>query len=244
MSGGKKTVSILPRTFLNIRSHLERLLPAQPCLLCGAMSRDGVWCAACEADLPRLDAAHCPLCALPTPGATICGRCLKKRPLFDRTVAPYAYAFPMDKLVQSLKFNEQLQLADALAARIAARIKVLPDVIVPMPLHPARLRARGFNQSQELARRLSQRLDITLLPHACRRVRDTAPQSSLKWKERRRNLHQAFACDACIAGKHIAMVDDVMTSGASLNELARVLRRAGAREVSAWVVARTLPQQA
>jgi len=109
-----------------------------------------------------------------------------------------------------------------------------------MPLHPARLRERGFNQSLELARRIAAKLDIPLLSHACQRVRDTPPQSALKWKERGKNMRRAFTCTEDLSGKHIAVVDDVMTSGASLNEVALALRRAGAREVSAWVIARTL----
>lgn len=232
---------ILPRPFLNIGTKLGLLLPAQPCLLCGAMSHHGAWCGACDAALPYLSAAHCPACALPTLDGAVCGRCLKKKPFFDHTAAAYAYTFPLDQLVQALKFNEQLQLANALADKLAQRITTRPDCIVPMPLHPARLRERAYNQSLELARRIAQRLDIPLLPHACLRVRDTPPQSALKWKERGQNMRKAFACAENFTGKHVAMVDDVMTSGASLNELALALRRAGASEISAWVVARTLP---
>lgn len=234
-------MSILSRPLLNIGSKLGHLLPAQPCLLCGAMSRHGAWCAACDAALPYLGIAHCPVCALPSARGEVCGRCLKHQPHFERTVAVFAYSFPLDKLVQALKFNEQLQLVNGLADRLAQRIAVRADCIVPMPLHPARLRERGYNQSQELARRLSQQLEIPTLPHVCQRVRNTPPQTSLKWKERGRNMRQAFACTADFSGRHVAMLDDVMTSGASLNELALVLRRAGAREISTWVVARTLP---
>ena len=220
---------------------MECALPAQPCLLCGAASRDGVWCGACDTALPYLSAARCPVCALPTPDGSTCGRCLKRPPQFDRTVAVFAYAFPVDKLVQALKFGEQLLLAPQLAGRLAQRIETRPDCIVAMPLHPARLRERGFNQSLELARRIAVKLGIPLLERACQRVRDTPPQSALPWKERGRNMRKAFACTGDLSGKHVAVVDDVMTSGASINELAEALRQAGAREVSAWVVARTLP---
>jgi ComF family protein len=235
-------VSILSRGYLNISAKLERMLPPQPCLLCGAMSRQGAWCAACDAALPYLPETHCPVCALPTPDGAPCGRCLKKQPLFDRTVAVFAYTFPVDKLVQALKFSEHLHLAPALAGKLAERVAVLPDCIVPMPLHPARLAQRGHNQSLEIARYVASGLGVPLLPHACQRVRDTPPQSSLKWKERGKNMRKAFRCAGDFSGKHVALVDDVMTSGASLNELALALRRAGAREVSAWTAARTLPQ--
>lgn len=234
-------MSILPRSLLNIGAKLGQLLPAQPCLLCGAMSHHGAWCAACGTALPYLTAAHCPVCALPTLDGALCGRCLKKNPHFDRTVAVFAYSFPVDKLVQALKFNEQLHLANGLADRLVQRISIRPDSIVAMPLHPARLKQRGHNQSLELARRLAYKLDVPLLPHTCQRVRDTPPQSAIKWNERGKNMRKAFHCMENFTGKHVAMVDDVMTSGASLNELALALRRCGAREVSAWVVARTLP---
>jgi ComF family protein len=200
-----------------------------------------MWCRECDAALPALGAAHCPICALPTPDGATCGRCLKRPPHFDRTVAAYAYAFPLNRLVQALKFREQLNLADRLADKLAERVVVRPDVIVPMPLHPVRLRERGFNQSLELARRLSSRLGVPLLPHPCERVRDTPPQAAMTWRERGKNVRKAFACSVDFSGQHVAMVDDVMTSGASLNELGAALRRARAREISAWVVARTPP---
>lgn len=226
---------------MNICSKLGQILPAQPCVLCGAASRNGPWCAACDAALPHLTAPHCPVCALPTLDGATCGRCLKRAPHFDRTVAAFAYAFPLDKLVQALKFGEQLLLANSLADKLAQRIEARPDCIVAMPLHPARLRERGFNQSLELARRIAAKLDIPLSSHACQRVRDTPPQSALKWRERGKNMRRAFTCTEDLSGKYVAVVDDVMTSGASLNEVALALRRAGAREVSAWVIARTLP---
>ncbi len=185
---------ILSRPILDIGSKLEQILPAQPCVLCGTMTRHGAWCDACDTSLPYLDAMRCPMCALPSPRGGVCGQCLRKQPLFDRTVAVYAYAFPVDKLIQSLKFNEQLQLAASLADGLTQGIKALPDFIVPMPLHPARLRERGFNQSRELAQHLARKLDIPLLPDACRRTRNTLPQSALQWRVRSRNVRKAFVC--------------------------------------------------
>ena len=234
-------MSILTGNFLNIRTKLWQALPAQPCLLCGTFNHNGAWCKACDSSLPYLTAPHCPLCALPTLNGDICGRCLKRKPQFDRTLAVFAYSFPLDKLVQALKFGERLMLVDGLADSLAQRVEVRPDCIIAMPLHPSRLRERGFNQSTELARRVANILNIPLLPHACQRVRDTPPQSALKWKERGKNMRKAFICTQDLSGKHVAVVDDVMTSGASLNEVAVALRSAGAHEVSAWVIARTLP---
>lgn len=235
-------MSIFNRHLLNVSTKLEQLLPPQPCLLCGA-SASQCWCPACNDSLPYLNGPHCPICALPTPDSSTCGRCLKRAPRFDRTVAVYAYTFPIDQLVHALKFGEQLALAAALAERLAPRIELRPDLILPMPLHPARLRERGFNQSLELARGIAHRLEVPLLFDGSQRIRDTTPQSSLPWKERKRNVRNAFACNTDLSGLHVGLVDDVMTSGATLDELAGTLRRAGAREVSAYVVARTLPQR-
>jgi ComF family protein len=169
---------------------------------------------------------------------------LATTPHFDRTVAVFAYAFPLNKLVQALKHHEKLVLANSLADKLTQRIAVRPDCLVAMPLHPVRLRARGFNQSFELARRIGRQMDIPVLLNACQRSRDTPPQTALSRKERDKNVRQAFICTQDFSGKHVAIVDDVMTSGASLNEVAQTLRKAGAREISAWVIARTLPHSA
>jgi ComF family protein len=135
-----------------------------------------------------------------------------------------------------------LELAQLFARDLAARIRThdAADAIIPMPLHPARLGERGFNQAAEIARRLSGYLQLPWLGNVCRRVRDTPPQAGLDLKARRRNLRGAFACTEDLAGRRVALVDDVMTSGASLNELARTVKKAGAVSVTAWVVARTL----
>jgi ComF family protein len=143
--------------------------------------------------------------------------------------------------VLALKYGEKLHLAKQMGDRLAQRVSVRPDCLVAMPLHPKRLRERGFNQSLQLARHIAQRLDLPLLATACQRVRNTPSQSTLPWKERGKNMRKAFSCSAEVAGKHVAVVDDVMTTGATLNELALALLNAGASEVSVWVVARTLP---
>lgn len=241
---GHYTLSILYLAHLNIRKQIEQILPAQPCVLCSSMSHDGLWCAACDAALPYLKAAHCPICALPTPTGEVCGHCLTQPPLFAHTTAAFAYAFPLDKLIQTMKYGEQLALAHAFAEKLARRIDQadLPDYLVPMPLHPARLRERGFNQSLLLAKILARELRLKFLPDACQRIRNTPPQSALPWKERDKNVRNAFRCDADLAGKKIVLVDDVMTSGASLDALAAAIKKRGASEVSVWVVARTLPR--
>lgn len=226
-----------------MRSKIERILPAQPCVLCASMSDEGLWCKACDASLPYLNEPHCPICALPTLQGEMCGRCLSHPPIFTHTEVVFGYAFPLDKLIQAMKYGEQLALANGFAKKLAQRIEKnnLPDFIIPMPLHPARLKERGFNQSLLLAEKVTQELNLKLLPNACQRVRDTPSQSSLKWKERDKNVRNAFHCDVDLTGKRIALVDDVMTTGASLNALAKVIKKAGAAEIHTWIVARTLP---
>lgn len=240
-------MSIFTRYFMNKRAKIGQLLPYQSCVLCGAVSNHvDAWCAACDADMPHLRMPLCPICALPSPLGAICGHCINTPPHFSRTVAVFGYTFPLDKLIRALKYGERMELAHSFADQLAQHIIIRPDFMIAMPLHPTRLQERGFNQSLELARRLEKKLHIPVLTNVCERVRDTPPQSTLSQQARNKNMQQAFACTKNfgtqdLSGQHIAIVDDVMTSGASLNEVARVLRAAGAREVSAWVVARTLP---
>lgn len=228
---------------LNMRAIIKQTLLAQPCVLCGSMSRDGLWCDACDATLPYLDTPHCPRCALPTFQGEVCGHCLTHPPLFIRTCAVFGYAFPLDKLIQAMKYGEQLALTQVFAEKLAQEIdrNRLPDYVIPMPLHPAKLRERGFNQSLLVASQVARRLGLRLLADGCQRVRDTPPQSGLPWKERKKNVRNAFRCDMDLIGKRVALVDDVLTTGASLNALAEAVQKRGAGEISAWVVARTLP---
>jgi ComF family protein len=208
------------------------------------MSSDGLWCAACDASLPYLNEPHCSICALPTLQGEVCGRCLSHPPIFTHTEVVFGYAFPLDKLIQAMKYGEQLSLANAFAKKLAQRIAQdnLTDYIIPMPLHPTRLKERGFNQSLLLADKIARELNIKLLPNACQRVLDTPSQSSLKWKERDKNVRNAFRCEVDLTGKSVVLVDDVMTTGASLNALAKVIKKAGAAEIHTWIVARTLPR--
>jgi len=173
----------------------------------------------------------------------MCGHCLTQPLLFTRTTAVFGYSFPLDKLIQGMKYGEQLALAHAFAKKLVQRIDKsnLPDYVIAMPLHPVKLRERGFNQSLLLAATVTRELKLKLLSNACQRVRDTPPQSALPWKERKKNMRNAFCCDMDLTGKRIVLVDDVLTTGASLNALAEAVSKKGAIEISAWVVARTLP---
>jgi len=216
---------------------LSSLLFGGSCFLCRGAAPD-VLCAACDADLPRLSAPLCPRCALASPGGALCGRCLAEPPHYDATVAALAYAFPADVLIHALKFRGELALAPLFAGILSQRISRSEriDLVVPVPLSAQRLRGRGYNQSAEIARRLAQRAPLELF--LCERSRDTAAQTDLPWSERQRNVRGAFRCARSISGT-VAVVDDVMTTGATLNEIALVLKRAGAGRVVNWVVART-----
>ena len=220
---------------------LSRL--GQPCLLCGADTTGSVLCLGCLADLPRLTGPRCPSCALPTPLGETCGGCLKHPPAFDATRAAYRYTYPLDALLQHYKYGQGLHLAGFLAEQLVDEIDRRPDLILPMPLHPKRLKERGYNQAGEIAKRLANRLDLPLALSACTRTKDAPPQASLPLKERRKNIRGAFECKEDLSGKRIALIDDVMTTGASLNELAKTVKQAGAVAVQAWVVARTLPMR-
>lgn len=235
-------LSIFSGPKLNNSAIFKQLLPAQPCVLCGSMSHSGLWCQACDAAMPYLDMPHCPICAQPTPRGEVCGHCLKKPPLFSRTIAVYIYQFPVDQLIQAMKYREQLALAQIFSEKLLQRTdkNCLPDYVIPMPLHPAKLKSRGFNQAQLIAALLAKSLHLPLLARACHRLRDTPSQTSLPWKERSKNMRGAFGCNIDLSGRHVALVDDVFTTGASLNALADAVQKQGAREISAWVVARTI----
>jgi len=228
---------------LNGSTRVARAALPQDCLLCGAASDDAPLCGPCRDELPTLQRS-CPLCAMPSALGEICGTCLRQPPPFDMTVAAWRYAYPVDRLVQALKFHGRLALAPFFADALACLVQGA-DIVIPMPLHPARLTERGFNQAAEIARELTGKLGTgkpatRLALQGASRIRRTLPQADLPVDERSRNVRGAFACDLDLTGARVAVVDDVMTTGATLGELAKVLKRAGAARVENWVVARTL----
>jgi len=222
----------------------RRALP-QRCELCAGASGSELLCNGCARALPRLGPA-CPVCALPTPDRAVCGQCLAHPPPFDATIAAFAYAFPVDRLMHAFKYHGRVALAEWGAAAIrnerARRIDTTAAAqLIGLPLAHERQRERGYNQAYEIARVLARELRMPLVRGGVRRVRAAPPQAALPWSERAKNVHGAFACELDLKGLTVAVVDDVMTTGASLAELARTLKRAGAARVENWVVARTLP---
>lgn len=219
----------------------DRVLPAH-CLLCGARGRGGLsLCAVCAAEMPRNDVC-CTRCALPlaTPAA-LCGRCQQHAPPWAAAWVPFRYEWPLAPLEARFKFGGDLAAGRSLAALwLAAPVRVeLPAAIVPVPLHRSRLRRRGYNQALELARPLARQLGVPVLRDVLRRTRATAAQTDLDAVQRRRNVRGAFAVDGQgVLPAHVAVLDDVFTTGATLGECVRVLRRAGVARVDVWALAR------
>ncbi len=212
-----------------------------PCFLCGAAGRyPHVLCPPCREGLPQAASPACPRCGEALQRSLPCRCCALLQPAFEDTVAAFAYRYPVDVLVRRLKYGGVLHLSGMLASRLIEAVsgQALPEVLVAMPLSRRRWRRRGYNQAWEIASRVAAHYRLPL-GRGLERVRETPPQAGLGVVERRDNLIGAFRCDGTLAGRTVALVDDVMTSGANLDAAARALKAAGVRRVSAWVVART-----
>ncbi len=239
------SVPTLRRALVASAGHvLDRICPPA-CVLCLAPGE--LLCADCRTDASPDGRAACARCAVPLPApAAACGRCLKRRPAYDATLAAALFEAPFDQIVRGLKYGATLAYAPLFARLLHAAVAIRGehvDVLLPVPLSRARMATRGFNQAIEIARPLARALDRPLDTASVLRVVDTAPQASLPFEARRRNVRRAFAVvDArrgAVEGRTIGVVDDVLTTGATLDELARTLKRAGAARVVNLVVART-----
>jgi ComF family protein len=232
-----------------------RLWPSR-CLICAEPCADDVrdlmdhclpvaadldLCRACRDALPRNRSA-CARCALPLPiAAAACGHCLRRPPAQAATFAAFVYAPPLDRLLPRMKFHHDLAAGRLLAALMAQALAEVerPQALIALPLHRLRLRARGYDQALELAKPLARSLHLPLLRDTLHRHRDTAPQSRLDAAERRRNLRDAFVvAPRAFLPAHVALIDDVMTTGASVHSAATALLRAGVARVDVWVCAR------
>lgn len=227
-------------------NRLSALLPTH-CLLCGNKTSRGTdFCEACEQQLPWLPPG-CQRCAIPLADAEfseLCGQCLTRPPSFTRTEACWLYRPPITSLVARFKYQRNLAYGRNLAGLMAVRLQntyresPLPDRVTAVPMHYRRRWQRGFNQSEAIARQLSGTL---LIPYQnlLTRQRYTPAQQTLDASQRKENLHQAFSCKPSVTGLSIAVVDDVMTTGATAEEISRTLLAAGATEVHLWCLART-----
>jgi ComF family protein len=222
------------------------------CLLCGVahqLSSHHLLCSDCEQQLPLIAAqACCPVCALPTETEVVCcGQCLAHPPAFSASYIPFLYQHPLDALIHQFKYRRQLSsgklLGDLCLAYLrATNLTQLPDALVPTPIHWRRRWQRCFNQTELLARHLAQGLDIPLI-YACKRQSQTASQKELNRDARLKNLRSAFSLEPSavtqLKGKHIALVDDVVTTTATARTLSELLLKAGAARVDIWAIART-----
>jgi len=226
-------------------SSLVNTLFKQKCLLCDAQSdaleaNIHAVCKACLNALPKHPKTSCPQCGLSS-GGQLCGSCISSPPDFDATHSVFLYDFPIDSMMQRYKYGSMLSLYAFFGQMLSEKVDMgSVDLIIPMPMHPARIKERGFNQALEIAKVFgNEKLDYK----SAVRKKLTPPQASLPLKQRVKNIKGAFAVSANLTGKRIAIVDDVMTTGASLNELAKSLKKAGASHVECWVIARTLPHK-
>ncbi|MBA3581396.1 MAG: ComF family protein [Gammaproteobacteria bacterium] len=217
------------------------------CVFCGQTSdtaRD--CCAACAQDLPLLQNA-CTACALPLNGpfasGVLCGACQKKHPIFDSAHAAWIYEEPVRSAIHRFKYDKQLAMGRALSELWLQQCTSISyqniDALIPVPLHHSRERPRGFNQAALIAYDLAKHWRLPVLRASCQRIKATTEQKDLSAKQRRSNVRGAFKIKGVIP-KRVAIVDDVMTSGSTANELARVLKRAGAQHVEVWALARAV----
>jgi ComF family protein len=218
------------------------------CVLCGSRGfGDLDICEVCYQDLPWIGSA-CLQCSIPlarhSGGHLKCGQCLQKSPAFDRSLSLFSYEKETVRLIQQLKFNEKLAysrlLGTMLADAVAEHATGLPECILPVPLYKKRLRQRGFNQSIEIARPVANALNIPLDTGSVKRVRDTHSQTELDKQQRRKNIRAAFEIVEPFGAQHVAVVDDVVTTTSTVNEMARMLKRAGVRRVDVWSIARAV----
>lgn len=235
---------------VNLNHHLKvdgglraplRWLFALHCMVCGEAGQDGRdLCRACHSALPWQGPA-CLRCALPLSSPGTCGACLQRPPPLTETRAVFDYAFPLDRLLPRLKFHRDLASGRVLVQVMAVRCAELtqPDALLPVPLHRGRLRRRGYDQALELTRPLAHALKLPVLDGVLERTRSTSAQSRLDADARNRNVRAAFrlVVDEPLPA-HIALVDDVMTTGATLHAAARALLAGGAQRVDAWICAR------
>lgn len=223
-------------------SELYRKVFPIPCLLCGLPADQHGLCQACIAELPRVGHA-CIRCAIPLKNAQICGQCLQSSPFQDLSFSLYRYEASVRRCITAFKYNRQLHLASLFAQQMAASLSThsrLPECIVPIPLHPNRLRQRGYNQAAEVAKYLASALNIDCRPELIYRIRPTQSQSKLAFKQRKYNMRNAFAYNGGKLPAHIAILDDVMTSGYTANEAAKIFKHQGVEIIEVWTIARAI----
>jgi ComF family protein len=256
-----------------VRALLNGLFPARCIVCQGAVEQEEVRhgkaghdkagfqssdiCAGCLDEMP-LNKHCCPRCAVPLaseysngdhPNGVICGRCIKQPPAFDYSYSLFRYEGTIVSLIHQLKFSQKIGHARSLGALLAegsaeyVSKNGLPDGLLPVPLHRRRLRQRGFNQSSELAHLLASRWSVPIMLDEVERGRKTESQTGLDAKQRKKNIRGAFTLASEITFDHVLIIDDVVTTGSTVNELARLLKKAGVRRIGVLSVARAPMKQ-
>ncbi|MEC4750571.1 ComF family protein [Methylomicrobium sp. Wu6] len=223
---------------------IQQLLFPPTCILCGNAGQAGRdLCSHCQLQLP-VNACCCPCCANAMAAAEsdrLCGRCISSPPAFDKVHAPFLYQEGIRYLITGLKFSARHAHARLLGQLLVEHVRQqarMPDCILPVPLHNARYRERGFNQAIEIGRVVASEIGVPLDLTCCRRRRDTPHQAGLSAKQRRKNIKNAFELARPVPYRHVAIIDDVMTTGSTAHEMASLLKRHGVERIDAWVCAR------
>ncbi|KKN07417.1 hypothetical protein LCGC14_1067080 [marine sediment metagenome] len=214
-----------------------------PCLLCGLPTEKEALCDGCINDLPTLQHA-CHLCSTPLSKGQICGRCLISPPIQQQSLSLFIYDSNVKRCISAFKYHQQIHLAKIFATLFIKQHKLdsttLPDCIIPIPLHPKRLAERGYNQSALFCQQLSQQLHIATHSNYLTRIKNTSSQASLNAKQRRKNMRDAFEVSCEGLPEHVALVDDVMTSGATCSAAANELKKSGVKHIEVWTIARAI----
>lgn len=238
---------MMARNFSAVLTHrlaelYSKLLPI-PCFLCGEFSQHDALCKACINGLPWL--GHCcQQCALPLNEAGICGQCLQQPPPQQLSLALFRYETPVNHCIAAFKFHQQLVFSQLFARLLVDKLRqrsiALPDILIPIPLHPRRLRGRGYNQSAQLADMLARQLKIKVDKTSLIRQRNTTPQTGMSGKQRKRNVKRAFTLSRTLPYKRVALIDDVYTTGHTVAEASRCLQQNGVETVEVWTIARAI----
>ena len=227
-----------------ILSELIKLLVPNRCVLCHSdSSRAYALCCACHTHLPWLAEPVCGRCALPTRRSGLCGKCIARPPAFDRSLASFHYAAPINRFIHALKFYDQLLYAEILAHLLyeyASNMGATVDALVPVPLDKQRLRHRGFNQSQLIAKRLGMLLNIPVIHQSLIKHKTTLAQNQLSARARKSNVNGSYRLVTPIPHPRVALIDDVMTTGATAAACSRTLKKNGIEHVELWCCARSI----
>lgn len=228
---------------------LTKILFPHTCVLCAEQSNQSRdLCTECEKELPWSHSV-CKQCGLhisTTSHTEICGQCQQQAPQFDRVLALCDYADPIDRLIAAAKFHQKLVYTRVLGELLAKQVsqfwyqaQALPSMIIPVPLHDTRLKERGYNQSLEITKIVSKKLRLPFSFDICRRNKPTLPQSGLMHDEREKNMKNAFTLKNTMIPPHVAIIDDIVTTGHTVGELSKQLREAGVKQIDIWCCART-----